>query len=114
MNRLLDKIIPIINPLYWASCGETCRHWDKKLNNLMDLNTPFEKEGRYTVKMGGFIVWVENYPYGYGEDREDSSGLKPHPKMSTRRRLKRYIQKHQDAVRKKRYENKAVISDLVD
>ena len=56
----------------WLSClcgllfqQKYSKAWDKKLNDLLD-NHEIEREGRYCVEIGGFILWVSNRYYAYG------------------------------------------------
>lgn len=73
-------------PRYWHQNAPTCRVWDQILNELLDAFVVDITDSHY-ADLGGFRVWVANYPYSYGY-REGDRVL---PKVATRKRLKAAI-----------------------
>lgn len=78
-----------LSPKYWISVDVTCKEWDKTLNEYLDNpNAHFEKyDGYRAVINGETLVWIGNYPYGYGNKCEGLTLRGPLPKNSTRIRL---------------------------
>jgi len=57
----------ITNPNYWIQTDSYNRVWDKMLR--AELKNPiFESKDEYTIKLNGRMIWIANYPYGYGSD----------------------------------------------
>jgi len=65
------------------------KHYDDKLNKLMDENTDFTEE-YLSIRFENcdFNVWTGNYPYAYGNIYPTND---IYPSMKTRKRLKNYI-----------------------
>lgn len=75
-------------PPYWVQVHPTSKAWDKVLNELLDRG-PITEIGDHTAKVGGAVVWVANWPYGFGNPYgKEAVGL---PKVATRKRLRAAI-----------------------
>lgn len=59
-------------PKYWLMNNPYSKEWDTKLNELIDefepvIDRPNLIDGLvYIIYFGDYGVWVQNYPYGYG------------------------------------------------
>lgn len=70
-------------PGFWMQNRKTSRPWDQALNRALDLGVTFV--GAHEATVGPFTVWVSNYPYGFGYNRNDPLELLP--RCATRIRL---------------------------
>ena len=77
----------------WFRDEKTCLEWDALLSGALDKYAPV-KNSDFTHKVGPFIVWTRNYPYGYGN--LDNFGKKL-PKRTTAIRLYETIKAQEDA-----------------
>lgn len=69
-------------PGFWAQNRKTSLSWDKALNRALDLGVT--NVGAHEAQVGPFTVWVSNYPYGFGYNREDPLELLPSVKTRIR------------------------------
>lgn len=70
------------------------RRWDKELNSILDKDPKITDYDGYCCKLGNYQIWIENYPFAYGDRYDDRCGKKKaYPLPLTRRRLKKYIEK---------------------
>lgn len=76
----------LFKPRYWSQNYPTDLNWDAALNAALDKHVV--ELGNYTVDVGQFRVWIENWPYAYGYLYGDKKGL---PKVSTRKRLRKAV-----------------------
>src|SRR3954468_22858024 len=53
----------IIGPEYWVMLYKYDQEWDLFFNHLLDNNS-FQYFDTFKVELGGYLIWVENYPYG--------------------------------------------------
>jgi hypothetical protein len=53
----------LTTPSCWLRNKPTNKALSRKLNRLMDENTPVKRINRYLVQLGGIALWQENYPY---------------------------------------------------
>jgi hypothetical protein len=94
-NLLLDLRI-IFCPAYWINTGSVNRAWDKKVQKMLE-NPRFEYMSRARIKLNGNLIWVENYPYRYGEKLIEQEWLWQEtnalPSRKTRIRLKKAVDK---------------------
>ena len=49
-------------PEYWVMNYRFDKHWDEKLNELLDHHK-FENIDNYTATIGGVEVWIANQPF---------------------------------------------------
>jgi hypothetical protein len=74
-------------PPYWLQNYPTNWEWDAILNNAMDTGK-IRVLSPWTADVGGFEVWVANWPYSFGKMdgwKGDNYGL---PSVATRKRLR--------------------------
>lgn len=64
MKNFLLNLQFIFRPNYWFMNYPCNKRWDKILNKLLD-EYEFEPKPNehYSCNLGGFNLWVENYPY---------------------------------------------------
>jgi|TARA_R100000084_G_scaffold108987_1_gene73382 hypothetical protein len=78
-------------PYYWIQNKPTDWEWDEFLNTLMD-NHKVDVLCGYRAKIGGYTVWIENWPYSYGDfygkEGKCGNGL---PSVKTRKRLRKMV-----------------------
>lgn len=60
--KIHSIIFTILRPSYWLMNHPYNGDWDKKLNYLLD-NCTFTDTDRYTAKLSGVEIWIENHPY---------------------------------------------------
>lgn len=82
-------------PRYWLQNEETSREWDAILNALLDAYEP-ENVTAHTCRLGGVEIWIQNWPYQYGYQREPAS--RALPMVRTRKRLRKRLIGHNYAV----------------
>ena len=64
--RLKYQILSILYPAAWVRKSETFnKEWDTKLWNLL-LASDIRCVGRFKADIGGYNVWIENFPYASG------------------------------------------------
>ena len=78
-------------PGFWFQNYPTDWDWDAALNGALDRHEPVM--GFCTAKVGGFTVWVANWPYAYGSPTTKSGArdIPILPSVATRKRLRRAI-----------------------
>lgn len=74
-------------PGFWMQNDATNRVWDAALNEALDV-FGVSNVDRHTCQVGPFQVWIENWPYAYGNKHPGDTGL---PMVRTRRRLRRMV-----------------------
>lgn len=74
------------------------KEWDEELNRLLDIERPIldkpnSLDGKYYwLYLGDTIVWIQNYPYGFGlELDENKNTIKVRPSKKTILRLKKVV-----------------------
>lgn len=76
-------------PGFWSQNATTSLEWDKALNAALDEHGVTYAD-RHHARIGGFYVWVANWPYAYGS----LDGCDALPKVATRKRLRKAILTH--------------------
>ena len=79
-------------PRFWFQNKPTFRPWDYALNKALDKQGITEV-GAHTCRVGPFEVWISNYPYAFGYNRNDA--LEQLPLCRTRIRLRKAIMRYQ-------------------
>ena len=79
LNYIWDTLI-IWSPLHWVQIHPYSAEWDKKFNELLDNNS-FEHINDYTAYLGGYSIWIGNYPSGGFTIRE---GTRDHTEIHQR------------------------------
>ena len=96
-------------PQFWSQNRETCPMWDTVLNELLDKHEPVVVDTN-TVKVGNFIVWVANYPCGYGNLYSHKyPHLKGLPKVKTRIRLKKILEAQREKISREEREKQLAL-----
>ena len=80
MKVKLRHRIKALGPAYWFQMSPVCKHWDKHLKELA-LNHDFVEIGKYTARLGGHTLWIENTPYSCFHPWP--TGRRVRPKRST-------------------------------
>jgi hypothetical protein len=68
--RELKLWVRSLHPRYWNVNYSVDKHWDKRLRSLINANACVERLRRCVGKIGGFEVWIGNYPYAFGSPYE--------------------------------------------
>lgn len=90
IDRLGHILGVIFDPRFWIRNHEVSDKWSDKLEQLMQSGAPVEIYDDYLVKLGGFKIWIRNWPYAFGSQYKYSFG--PLPRRKTAIRLRKYIQ----------------------
>lgn len=77
----------LLAPKAWIQLGPTDWEWDAALNMALDNHSLGKRSFGYQ-EVGPFMVWINNYPYGYGNRVSGASDLTGLPSYKTRKRLK--------------------------
>ena len=89
--RFLDYIYYcisiILDPRMWLMLFPYSRTWDNWVNKSLDEGK-FTDIGEYTARLNGELIWIANYPYGFGTPH---NGLHVRPSRMTIRRIMRRI-----------------------
>lgn len=92
MERLMHKIGVLFDPRFWLRVQRVSHEWSDELDRAMDRGDPITSCGRFYCKVGQIEVWIENWPYGYGNLFVSGlNGVLPLPRRKTALRLRRYI-----------------------
>lgn len=81
-KKVLDNILNIIDYRFWCMNNEYSKEWDDKLNDLLD-NNKFTDIQEYVVYLGGYCLWIGNYPHAcFTEVKDDNilnifNGVRP-------------------------------------
>lgn len=79
-------------PRFWIQHGKSFRIGDSALNTALDKFEITNVTAHETV-VGPFTVWISNYPYAFGYNRQDA--LENPPFVKTRIRLRKAIETYQ-------------------
>lgn len=79
-------------PRFWIQTRPTFIPWDRALNAALD-KFGVTAAGAHEATVGPFTVWISNYPYAFGYNRND--GIEQIPTCWTRMKLRRAIQAFQ-------------------
>jgi hypothetical protein len=68
--NFLESLQFIFKPHYWIMLGKYDEKWDTKLNALAKEHEFKSEAGKYSehifyVSLGGFHMWVANFPYSF-------------------------------------------------
>ena|ERR1700749_3735191 len=79
-------------PAYWYQYCATSPLWDEALNEALDSG--ISSADYYRCNVGGYSVWIQNWPYDYGgmvggDDGRSIVGL---PTVRTRLRLRAAVE----------------------
>jgi hypothetical protein len=81
-----DWLIALLHPSTWMQIFPYSAEWDAKLKTLLSENT-FENIGEYQASLGGYQIWITNYPYGAFHPRDLGIRAKRATILYTRKRL---------------------------
>lgn len=83
-----NLLFRLVNPRFWIQNAGTDWQWDAWLYHAID-SEEIEIVDQWHIKIGGHWVWVENYPYCYGDMKSGvGTGL---PAPLTRVKLKKAV-----------------------
>jgi hypothetical protein len=95
---LLNLGFRIINPVFWIQNEPTCWRYDHHLRQaLNDPDCNIEIIDSYTAKINGVQVWINNYPYAFG-NLWPSNYKEVLPSPLTRLKLKRILDKKRSSL----------------
>lgn len=68
--NFLENLQFIFKPNYWIMLGKYDREWDIKINDLAKKHKFKSEAGKHSesicyVSLGGFYMWVGNFPYSF-------------------------------------------------
>lgn len=79
-------------PKFWLRGRPTSKAWDEVLNYALDHQGVLNVT-RHEAIVGPFAVWISNYPFAFGYNRDDA--LEMLPRVRTQMRLRRAIEQFQ-------------------
>ncbi len=88
-------------PGFWSQQKKTFKAWDVALNRALDEGVTHV--GPHEAKVGPFTVWISNWPYSFGYNRDDA--LEQLPFVKTRMRLRRAVEQWQADRYAEQFEN---------
>lgn len=66
--KIKDIIRILKNPSCWDRNYPTSKALSKKINDLLDANTPLII-GKYSaIELGNLVLWANNFPYAFGTE----------------------------------------------
>jgi hypothetical protein len=91
------KLKYIFNPIWWHLNDRYSKRWDIELNRMIDSDNgviDYTSNGIQlnTIKFGEIIVWVGNFPYGFGTPLNNFIPKDIRPSRETIERLKQYVE----------------------
>ena len=69
MKKLIKNIKYLFKPKFWVMEHPYSKHWDIKLNEMLDKENNVKIVSDFTARVGGMDVWIGNYPYAYGNPK---------------------------------------------
>ena len=65
LNKISDFLWTLVRPQFWLILNDYQfnQAFDDSLNQLLDIGNKFEVLSEYTAKLGGYELWIKNYPY---------------------------------------------------
>lgn len=111
IKEIRDRLFRILRPNYWIQNYPTCDKYSDEIENLIDSGAEVEVIDRFTAKIDGRKLWIENYPYAYGREEARvenyyymygvyfyenlNEGFEVLPTARVRKKLKNYIAEHE-------------------
>lgn len=66
VKRLLDILFAVFAPSHWIRLGKASKVVDEVVNRAIDENLIVSVEHCFATLKNGTEVWIENYPYSFG------------------------------------------------
>lgn len=87
MKKIKAIIRILLTPSCWLRNYSTNKFLSVRINNAIDREADVILHDNYRVIMDGMLIWIENYPYAFGQ----VSGQRGMPDRTTVFRLVDYI-----------------------